>query len=125
MRIGIPRETRSDERRVAAVPETVKKLVAKGAEVVVESGAGEAASYFDHDFSEAGARVVGATEAWSADLVLKVQPPTPEESRRLSEGATVVAFLYPESNPEIVTALRERGATALAMESVPRIARAQ
>lgn len=125
MRIGIPRETRSDERRVAAVPETVRKLVSKGAEVVVESGAGEAASYFDEDYLEVGARAVDGAEAWAAELVLKVQPPTPEESRRLSEGATLVAFLYPESNSATVAALGERGATALAMEAVPRIARAQ
>lgn len=125
MRIGIPRETRPDERRVAAVPETVKKLVARGVEVLVEAGAGESSSFPDDAFSGVGARIVEADEAWSAELVFKVQPPTAEEAGRLSDGATLVAFLYPESNPEAVDALVRRGATVLAMESVPRIARAQ
>ena len=125
MRIGIPRETRPDERRVAAVPETVKKLVAKGAEVLVEAGAGDASSFPDDAFTAAGARVVEGTEAWEAEVVFKVQPPTPEEARRLSKGATLVAFLYPEANAATVDALLERDATVLAMESVPRIARAQ
>lgn len=125
MRIGVPRETRSDERRIAAVPETVKKLVAKGAEVLVEAGAGESSSFPDDAFTRAGARIVDGDEAWGAELVFKVQPPSAEEARRLSEGAILVTFLYPEANPEAVEALIQRGATVLAMESVPRIARAQ
>lgn len=125
MRIGIPKETRPDERRVAGTPETVRKLGGEDDEVVVEGGAGDGAAIADADYEAAGARVGEAAEAWDADLVLKVQPPTPEEARGLRTGATLVSFLYPAANPDVVEALLARGATALAMESVPRIARAQ
>jgi NAD(P) transhydrogenase subunit alpha len=125
MRIGIPRETRSDETRVAATPDVVRKYVERGAEVAVESGAGERATFDDPGYRVAGAEVTGGDAAWSADLVLKVQPPTPEEASRLAPGATLVSFLYPESNPETVAALERGRVTVLAMESVPRIARAQ
>ncbi|HUP21265.1 MAG TPA: Re/Si-specific NAD(P)(+) transhydrogenase subunit alpha [Gemmatimonadota bacterium] len=125
MRIGIPMETRPGERRVAATPETVKKLVARGAEVAVERGAGEGAAATDADYEAAGAGLVSAAESWDADLVLKVQPPTAEEAGGLRQGAALVSFLYPESNADVVDALIRRGATVLAMESVPRIARAQ
>ena len=125
MRIGIPRETRPDETRVAATPDVVRKYVERGAEVVVESGAGGRATFDDASYRAAGAEVAGGDAAWSADVVLKVQPPTPEEAARLVQGATLVSFLYPESNPETFAALERGRVTALAMESVPRIARAQ
>lgn len=125
MRIGIPRETRAGETRVAATPEVVRKYVEKGATVVVESGAGERAAFDDASYRAVGAEVAGGDVAWSADVVLKVQPPTPAEAARLVQGATLVSFLYPESNPETVAALERGRVTALAMESVPRIARAQ
>lgn len=123
MRIGIPRESRPDETRVSATPDVVRKYVERGAEVVVEPDAGLRASFADAAFRAAGAAV--GDDAWTADLVLKVQPPTPEEAGRLARGATLVSFLYPESNPETVAALEQAGVTVLAMESVPRIARAQ
>jgi NAD(P) transhydrogenase subunit alpha len=125
MRIGIPRETRPDETRVAATPDVVRKYVERGAEVVVEAGAGARATFDDGSYRAAGAEVAGGEAAWSTALVLKVQPPTPEEVVRLVQGATLVSFLYPESNPETFTALERGRVTALAMESVPRIARAQ
>ena len=125
MRIGIPRETRADETRVAATPDVARKYVEKGAAVVVESGAGRRATFDDAAYAAAGAEIVGREAAWSAELVLKVQPPTPDEAARLTRGATLVSFLYPESNPEAVAALERAGATVLAMESIPRIARAQ
>jgi NAD(P) transhydrogenase subunit alpha len=125
MRIGIPRETRADETRVAATPDVARKYVERGAEVVVESGAGARATFDDGNYRAAGGEVVGAEAAWSAPLVLKVQPPTPEEAALLVEGATLVSLLYPELNPGVVSALESRRVTALAMESVPRIARAQ
>ena len=125
MRIGIPRETRADETRVAATPDVARRYVERGASVVVESGAGRRASYSDAAYTSVGVETGSADAAWSADVVLKVQPPTPEEAVRLARGATLVSFLYPESNPATVVALERAGATVLAMESIPRIARAQ
>ena len=125
MRIGIPRETRADETRVAATPDVARKYVEKGASVLVESGAGGRASYDDAAYAAVGVEIGGREAAWSADLVLKVQPPTLEEAARLAHGAMLVSFLYPESNAAAVAALERAGVTVLAMESIPRIARAQ
>ena len=125
MRIGIPRETRSDETRVAATPDVVRKYVERGAEVVVETGAGSRATFDDESYRSAGAAIADGSTAWSADVVLKVQPPTAPEADRLASGATIVSFLYPESDPEAFAALERKGVTAVALESVPRIARAQ
>lgn len=125
MRIGVVRETRPRERRVAAVPETVKALAGRGAEVVVEPGAGEPAAAADEAYAAAGATIGPADAAWGADLVLKVQPPTAEETQRLRRGAVLVGFLQPDLHADAAVALAARGVTALAMESVPRSARAQ
>lgn len=125
MRVGIPKETAPDERRVAAVPETVRKITAKGADVLVEAGAGTAASLPDTAYEEAGARIAAADEVWSADVVLKVDPPTMEEVQRLRSGAILVSFLDPEDDPQVFQALVKSGVTALAMQAIPRIARAQ
>jgi NAD(P) transhydrogenase subunit alpha len=118
-------ETRANEQRVAATPETVAKIVQRGGEVVVEEGAGASASLADAAYREAGARIVPRGEAWAADVVLKVQPPAPDEAELLTPGSVVISFLWPDANPEAVRALREQGVTVLAMEAVPRIARAQ
>ncbi|SOD98458.1 Re/Si-specific NAD(P)(+) transhydrogenase subunit alpha [Blastococcus haudaquaticus] len=125
MRIGVPRETRARETRVAATPATVKKLVALGYEVVLESGAGAAASFPDDAFAEAGATVGTADDAWQADVVLRVNAPAVEEIPRLRDGATLVSLLSPGLNPDLVDALAARPITALAMDAVPRISRAQ
>lgn len=129
MRIGVVRETRSDEQRVAATPETVKKLKDKGHEVVVERGAGVASSILDADFAAAGAHLVDGAAAWSSELVLKVQRPMPRgdghEADKLAHGATVVSFVYPGDDPEMNRALAEKKASLIAMEAVPRISRAQ
>jgi NAD(P) transhydrogenase subunit alpha len=129
MRIGVPRETRGDERRVAATPETVKKLKDKGHDLLVERGAGIASSILDADFAAAGAQLVDGDTAWSADLVLKVQRPQPRASGhevdRLAEGATVLSFVYPGDDAELLEGLVRKRATVLAMEAVPRISRAQ
>ena len=100
-------------------------MVARGASVTVEPGAGDGAAIADPAWAAAGAAVGPAEAAWGADLVLKVQPPDPAEAGRLSPGATLVSFVYPETNPDSLAALAERGVTVLAMEAVPRIARAQ
>jgi NAD(P) transhydrogenase subunit alpha len=122
MRIGVPKETAADERRVALVPEVVKKLVAKGHEVVVEGGAGEAALVPDGLFADAGATI---GDPWGAEVVVKVAPPTAEELSHLSSGKTLIGFLNPRGNPDGLTAVAGTGATAFAMEAIPRISRAQ
>ncbi|GII99251.1 NAD(P) transhydrogenase subunit alpha [Sediminihabitans luteus] len=125
MRIGVPRETRPGERLVAATPRTVGQLVDLGYEVVVESGAGERAHLGDEAFTAAGARVVGADEAWAADVVTAVNPPAASDVARLTPGATLVSMLGPAAHPDLVESLRARGVTALALDAVPRISRAQ
>ena len=122
MRVGIPRETTQGERRVALVPETVGKLAAAGFELVVEQGAGAAASFPDDAYTDAGA-VSG--DPWDADGVVKVRKPSPDERERLRPGQLLIAFLEPLSDPAGVEALAARGVTAFALESVPRITRAQ
>jgi NAD(P) transhydrogenase subunit alpha len=122
MRIGVPKERADGERRVALVPEVVRKLSGKGHEVVVEAGAGEAALVPDELFTDAGASV---GDPWGADLVVKVAPPTAEELGRLGRGSTLVGFLNPRGNPDGLQAIAAAGVTAFAMEAIPRISRAQ
>src|SRR5687768_2503600 len=122
MRIGVPKETAPGERRVALVPELVTKLTASGIAVVVEPGAGEAASFSDDAFREAGAEL---GDPWGAAVVTKVRMPSDEELGRLSEGQVLIGFLQPLSNPQGIERLGGRGVTAFAMESIPRITRAQ
>lgn len=121
--VFVPKETRPGETRVAASPDTVKRFVKKGLTVTVEGGAGEAARMSDALYTDAGASI---GDAWgSADLVLKVAPPTPEEVGRMREGATLVSFVLAARHPEVVEALVARKVSALAMELIPRISRAQ
>ncbi|WP_426320700.1 Re/Si-specific NAD(P)(+) transhydrogenase subunit alpha [Microbacterium sp. E-13] len=123
-RIGIVAEG-PGESRVAATPNTVPKLIALGYDVVVESGAGAASSFPDAAYVRAGATVIRGTAAWSSPIVLKVNPPTREEIDRLADGATIIAMLSPALRPELVEALATRGITAIALDAVPRISRAQ
>jgi H+-translocating NAD(P) transhydrogenase subunit alpha len=123
MRVGVPRESAPGERRVALVPEVVSRLSSGGFEVVVEAGAGEAASFLDAAFEEAGARM--GSDPWDADAVVKVQSPTAEEAGRLREGQILIGFLQPLTDREGIERLAGRGVTAFAMESIPRITRAQ
>src|ERR1700675_1451738 len=97
MKITVPKEIELGERRVAIVPETVKRLIKKGIEVSVESGAGEGAGFPNEEYKEAGATMEAPPEALlaSADVVVKVQPPTPEEIARTREGAALISLLYP------------------------------
>jgi NAD(P) transhydrogenase subunit alpha len=123
MRIGVPRETATGERRVALVPELVGKLVGGGFEVLVEHGAGEAASFPDSAYEEAGARLA---EDWAdAEAVVKVQKPTEQEASRLRDGQVLIGFLQPLTDREGIDRLAKRGVVAFAMESIPRITRAQ
>ncbi len=121
-RVGVPRETREGERRVALVPKAVKKLTDRGVDVVVEPGAGVGALMPDELYTEAGASI---GDPWDADVVVKVGPPSEEEVGRLRRGGFYIGFLAPLTAPETTTALREADVTAFAMEAIPRISRAQ
>ncbi len=125
MLIGVVRESQSGETRVAATPATVKQLCSLGYDVVIESGAGAKSSFTDDAFREAGARVETADQAWGADIVFHVNAPSTEEIGRLAEGATVISLLSPALNPDLVEELARHPITALAMDAVPRISRAQ
>jgi H+-translocating NAD(P) transhydrogenase subunit alpha len=123
VRIGVPRETAAGERRVALVPETVARLAEAGHEVHVERGAGAGARIPDESYAESGATLVD--DAWEADLVAKVQGPSADEVARLAPGTALVGFLQPLTDRPGVERLAARGVTAFALESIPRITRAQ
>jgi H+-translocating NAD(P) transhydrogenase subunit alpha len=126
MRIGVPKETVDGERRVALVPDVVKSLVKnEHVEVLVESGAGDAAGHPDAHYTDAGAEVVAADAAWGADVVLRVAVPTSEEIGKLKSGQLYIGHLNPWVSAETNKALAAAGVTAFAMEAVPRTTRAQ
>jgi NAD(P) transhydrogenase subunit alpha len=125
VRIGVPQESRAGETLVAATGPTAARLANLGYEVVVESGAGVAASQPDEAYADAGVAVGNAEEVWSSVIVIKVNVPTKEELARLRPGATVVSLLAPAHDPELVERLAAAKVTALAMDAVPRISRAQ
>jgi NAD(P) transhydrogenase subunit alpha len=122
VRIAVPKETAPGERRVALVPEVAKKLAASGFDVVVESGAGEGASFSDEDYRAAAAQV---GDPWDAEVVLKVRKPSEGEVERLHDGQVLIGFLEPLTDREGIERLARRGVTGFALESVPRITRAQ
>jgi proton-translocating NAD(P)+ transhydrogenase subunit alpha len=124
VRIGVPKESKPGERRVAATPKTVEQIIKLGYDVSIESGAGVGASFDDAAYRAAGAEIVG-DEVWTADLVLKINAPSSDEVQRLQSGQTLVSLLAPALDPDLVGALSARGVTALAMDAVPRISRAQ
>ena len=123
MQVGVPKEIVEGERRVALVPEAVRKLTGKDFEVVVEPGAGDEAMLSDDAYEDAGATV--ADDVWGADVVVKVAAPTEEEIAKLGADTVLVGFLGPLSDPQTTSALAEAGVTAFAMEAIPRISRAQ
>ncbi len=125
MLIGVPREHRLGETRVAATPKTVGQLIGLGYEVVVESGAGVSSAFTDATYEAAGATIGTGPEAWAADIVFHVNPPSDEEIALLRSGATLVSLMSPALQPELVDKLAERGVTGMAMDMVPRISRAQ
>jgi NAD(P) transhydrogenase subunit alpha len=125
--IGVPKENFPGEMRVASVPEVVEKLIKQGFRVAIESGAGDTASISDDAYRAAGAEVVADRAGlWAmADIVFKVRAPNGDEVGMLREGGTLVSFIWPAQNPELLQQLAARKATVLAMDSVPRISRAQ
>jgi len=126
--IGVPKETAAGERRVATVPEVVEKLIKLGFKVRVESGAGDAANVSDEAYRAAGAEIAGtAAELWSgSDIVFKVAVPTAAEVGLLREGGTLIGFIWPAQNPELMQQLAAKKATVLAIDSLPRqLSRAQ
>jgi H+-translocating NAD(P) transhydrogenase subunit alpha len=126
MRVGVPKETATGEQRVALVPEVVGKLTARGLDVLVQHGAGSGALLGDDVFVEAGAELSDdAAEVWRSDVVVKIAPPSAEEVGLLGQGSLLIGFLAPLSSPETTRALAGARATALAMEAIPRISRAQ
>ena len=128
MQIGVPKETAEGERRVALVPEVVRKLASgeTGLEVVVERGAGAGALIPDSQYEEAGARMVGdAADVYKSDVVVKVATPTAEEIARLRPDSVLIGFLQPLTAGEAIRAIAATGATSFAMEAIPRISRAQ
>ena len=133
MKVGIPKEIHQNERRVAITPDVVPALIAKGFEVQIESGAGELANLSDSAYLEAGARVLPAgSDIWSSsDIVIKVRAPEKDENQNLDEldllheSQTLIGFLWPAQNPELLERLAESGVSAISMDAVPRISRAQ
>ena len=123
--IGVVAESNPAENRVAATPATVAKLIGLGYRVVVESGAGTRSEFADASYVEAGAELVDGDAAWSSDVVMKVAVPTEDEVGRLRSGATLVSLLQPAQNEKLLERLTQQGVTALAMDAVPRISRAQ
>src|SRR5579875_646388 len=122
MRVGIPREPLAGETRVAATPNTVAQLVKLGYEVVVEAGAGVRASFTDEAYRQAGAEI---QDPYEADVVFTVNAPELEQLERLKPHATLIGWLSPMLNPELVEELARRPITALALDAMPRISRAQ
>src|SRR5512143_14223 len=126
--IGVPRETFPGEKRVATVPDVVQKLIKLGFRVAVETGAGDAANFPDDEYRAAGAEVLGtAAELWAkSDVVFKVRPPTRDEVEMMHEGGTLIGFVWPAQNPELMQQLAAKKATVLAIDSLPRqLSRAQ
>jgi proton-translocating NAD(P)+ transhydrogenase subunit alpha len=125
MRVGVPKESREGERRVALIPDVVRSLTDANLDVAVESGAGEASGHPDPEYSDAGASVGSADDAWGADLVAKVALPSLDEIGRLHSGQVLIGHLAPLTSGETTKALADAGVTSFAMESIPRITRAQ
>ena len=125
VKVGVPRETAPGERRVALVPETITRLAPLGVEFVVQADAGGAASFRDAEYAEAGASLGSAEQVYDADVVAKVQKPSHSEIAVLREGSVLIALLQPLTDPDGIERLAGRGVIAFALESIPRITRAQ
>lgn len=125
MLIGVPRERLDNESRVAATPKTVQQILKLGFDVIVEHDAGFKASFEDQAFIAAGAKIGDAAQVWQADIIFKVNAPTDDEIALIKEGATLVSFIWPAQNPQLMEKLSAKKINVLAMDAVPRISRAQ
>ena len=125
MRIGVPKERLANETRVAATPKTVEQLLKLGFTVAIESGAGKLASFDDEAFVQSGAEIVDGQSVWQSDVILKVNAPSDDEIALLNSGTTLVSFVWPAQNPELMEKLAARNVTVMSMDAVPRISRAQ
>ncbi len=133
MKIGIPKEVHDNEKRVAATPETVERILKLGFTMAIETGAGAAANFSDEAYREAGAEIIeDARTLWAeSDIVMKVRAPEPHpalgvhETELLREGGNLISFIWPAQHEELLNSLKDRKATVIAMDSVPRISRAQ
>jgi len=119
--VGIPKENFPLEKRVAATPESVKRLVKPGFSVLIEDGAGETAYFSNADYEAAGATIVPTNKVFEkSDIVLKLRPPTDEQVELLDGSKTLFSFLYPRQDPELLKKLQDKGTTAFAMDMIPR-----
>ena len=125
MKVGVSKESEPDEHRVAATPDSVRKLVKLGFGVTVEHDAGLAAGFEDAAYEGAGANVADRPSTWSCDVIAKVRPPNDGEVARLHQGQTLISYLYPAFNTELVNKLAARNVNAIGMDQVPRTTRAQ
>lgn len=127
MKIAVPAETNPIETRVAASPDSVKKLIKLGYEIGIEKGAGEHANFSDDDYRDAGAQIFeDATDTyWFGEIILKVNAPTDFEINAIRSGSTLISFIWPAQNPELLEELKTRNINTLAIDSVPRLSRAQ
>jgi NAD(P) transhydrogenase subunit alpha len=126
LKVGIPKETVFGERRVAATPQTCTRIAKLGFDVIVEAGAGEAANYVDATYAETGSKIVDTATLWrDADVILKVRAPDLDELARMKDGATLISFIWPAQNRELLEKLQAKKITCLSMDAVPRTTRAQ
>lgn len=129
MQIGVPKEVIAGETRVAASPKSVEQLLKMGFDVVIEKGAGEKASFDNSAFETSGAKIVSKAQVWKSDIILKVNAPIIDGSKNevdlIKEGATLVSFIWPAQNPDLMKSLSEKNINVMAMDTVPRISRAQ
>jgi len=127
MKLGVPKERKIKENRVALTPDVVKQLVAKGYECVVEKGAGESAYFLDEAYTAAGATILESSDAVfsSSDVVMGVNSPDAVQIAKMKKGAILISFMYAISTPEIVTACVSAGISAFSVDAIPRISRAQ
>ncbi|GEA50373.1 NAD(P) transhydrogenase subunit alpha [Vibrio inusitatus NBRC 102082] len=125
MQIGVPRESLAGETRVAATPKTVEQLIKLGFDVSIEGEAGALASFDNQAFESAGATIVDHAAVWDADLILKVNAPSDEEIALINDGASLISFVWPAQNPELMEKLSSKNINVMAMDAVPRISRAQ
>ncbi len=125
MQIGVPRESLAGETRVAATPKTVEQLIKLGFDVSIEGEAGALASFDNQAFESAGATIVDHATVWNADLILKVNAPSDEEIALIKDGASLISFVWPAQNPELMEKLSSKNINVMAMDAVPRISRAQ